>query len=374
MKKYLVIAFAGLQALRCLAGSDLLIGVTDSPDPVVENDNLTYSIAVSNAGPDTATNVIVTDVIPASAVFVSCSPSQGSYTQEGDVVTCSLSNLANGATARVVIVVSPTEAGSITNEVSVTGDTETGNNRASAVTTVQAENHPPLITITPSGPFTLPVGSTTSFVVTATDDQHPPTLTNPVKPSGGVFDGTNFTWTAPASATNTTNLVVFVADDEQGATNSVVTNSTTIIVPFDWDDDGLGDGWEWTSFGSLTNEPSGDFDGDGADNYFEYVSGTDAADVDSHFALSGVVTPAGQLNSHQVTVPTVPRRKYTIYYDDALNAGASWTSFANTNYGVWIETALAPTNHTFVDDEGANTTGGPPAMGGRAYRIEVAVP
>lgn len=374
MKKYLVITFAVLQALQGLAASDLVLSVTDAPDPVAENNNLTYTIAVTNKGPDAVTDVIVTDVIPASSLFVSCTPSQGAYLQDGDIITCSLGSMASAAKATVTIVVKPSEPGSITNQVSVSGDTVTDNNRASAVTTVQAANHPPLITFTPAGPFVLPVGSTTSFVVTATDDQHPPSLTNSVKPSGGLFDGTTFTWTAPASATNTTNLVVFVANDQQGATNSIVTNSVTIVVPFDGDADGLGDGWEWTSFSSLTNEPAGDFDGDGADNYFEYVAGTDAADIDSQFVVRSVATPSGQLNSHRVTVLTVPRRKYTIYYDDALNAGAGWTPFANTNYGVWIETASVPTNHVFVDDESANTTGGAPTGGGRAYRVKVGMP
>ncbi|MFH0954023.1 MAG: DUF11 domain-containing protein [Verrucomicrobiota bacterium] len=373
MKKLLSIAMLVLLSRGvCPATSDALISVADSPDPVRVGKNLTYAIAVTNVGPDTVTNAVVTDVMPAAANFVSCSLSQGTYSQVADIVTCNLGNLSKGATAAVTIVVSPTLDGTITNDVSITGDTQTGNDRTATTTTVLQVNHAPVITFNPPGPFVLPVGATTSFVVEVTDNNRDPVLlTNPTKPSGSTFDGTNFTWTAPASATNTTNLVVFVANDQQGETNSITTNTTTIMVPFDWDTDGMGDGWEWTKLGSLTNTPTGDYDGDGANNYFEYVSGTEPASSTSVFRVRSVVTPQGQSN-HQVTVWTVPNRKYTMYFtDQRLSNNAPWSAFANTNYGVWIETALNPTNHVFLDNESVNTTGGPPPNGGRVYRVKV---
>ncbi len=48
--------------------ADLAITKTDSPDPVVQGNSLTYTITVTNNnGPLAATNVVVTDNLPANS-------------------------------------------------------------------------------------------------------------------------------------------------------------------------------------------------------------------------------------------------------------------------------------------------------------------
>src|SRR5262249_19491133 len=42
-------------------------------------DTITFTIAVTNNGPNTATNVRVQDLLPTGLVFVSATPTQGSY-------------------------------------------------------------------------------------------------------------------------------------------------------------------------------------------------------------------------------------------------------------------------------------------------------
>ena len=56
-----------------LANADLSADKSDSPDPVVAGTNLTYTINVTNGGPDVATNVVVTDSLPANTTFQSIS-------------------------------------------------------------------------------------------------------------------------------------------------------------------------------------------------------------------------------------------------------------------------------------------------------------
>jgi uncharacterized repeat protein (TIGR01451 family) len=73
---------------------------------------LTYSVAVQNAGPDTATGVSVTLPVPGSAVVTSVASSQGSCTS-GATVTCSIGLLANGASATVSLVVTPLAVGNL---------------------------------------------------------------------------------------------------------------------------------------------------------------------------------------------------------------------------------------------------------------------
>jgi uncharacterized repeat protein (TIGR01451 family) len=85
--------------------------------------DMTYTLTVTNNGPDPAADVVVTDTLPASVTFVSATPSQGSCGQAAGIVTCNLGTLGNGATATITIVVRPTQAGLITNVAAVSTST-----------------------------------------------------------------------------------------------------------------------------------------------------------------------------------------------------------------------------------------------------------
>jgi len=120
------------------AGSDLSVAKTDSPDPVVLGSILTYTVTVTNNGPDNATGVTLTDTLPGGVTFGSAIPSQGSCSPGGGVVTCGLGSLASGGSASVTIVVTPTAAGPLLNTASVTAietDPNAANNTATATTT-----------------------------------------------------------------------------------------------------------------------------------------------------------------------------------------------------------------------------------------------
>ena len=62
-----------------------------------EGQSITYTLTVTNGGPDGATNVSVTDALPAGVTYVSDVPSQGSYVSGSGV--WSVGALANGASA-----------------------------------------------------------------------------------------------------------------------------------------------------------------------------------------------------------------------------------------------------------------------------------
>ena len=378
MKRFIIgsLLFVLAAGAAVAANVDLVVTNGDTPDPVRLGNNVTYTLVVTNKGPSQATNVVVTDVLPVGIDFLSCTPSQGSYGQDAGTVTCALGTLANGARATVTIVATPTQVGVFTNQVSAqTDDTDTNtvDNRASAVTTVNAPNRAPELTL---ADIVLPVGASTNFTVIAVDPDHDVgvSVTNKGKPSGATFVNSNFTWTATTAFLNTTNLVTFVANDNQGTTNSVVTNSMSIVVPFDWNANGISDGWEWNNFTNLTTSSSGDSDGDGINNYAEYLAGTQPTNASSRFRMTDCATPVATTN-HQVNVSTEPGRKYTIYWaEGVLTNGMNWQSFASTNTGVWIETSPTSTNHIFTDTEGTNTTGHAPVGGVRYYKIKVSMP
>jgi uncharacterized repeat protein (TIGR01451 family) len=112
------------------AAADLSVTKTDTPDPVHVGQSLIYTIEVANSGPQTATEVTLTDNLPRNAGFGSASASQGSCSVGRRTVTCNLGDIASGQTVVVTIEVKPTRRGTITNAVSVTAESPTDPNGA----------------------------------------------------------------------------------------------------------------------------------------------------------------------------------------------------------------------------------------------------
>jgi uncharacterized repeat protein (TIGR01451 family) len=114
--------------------------MTASPDPVTAGSNLTYNVTVTNNGPNAATQVRVTDTLPASLMLVSTLPSQGTCTN-GSTINCNLGTMENGTSATLAIVVKPTASGQISNTVSVMAlqqDPDLNNNSATRVVQAMA--------------------------------------------------------------------------------------------------------------------------------------------------------------------------------------------------------------------------------------------
>jgi uncharacterized repeat protein (TIGR01451 family) len=147
--------------------ADLSLTKSDSPDPVIQGSQLTYTIRVTNAGPDSATNATVSDDLTNRVDFVSATASSGTCTGpkgkgHGGKVSCNLGTLTSAGTATVTIVVTPNRAGTISNTASVTsdvGDPQSNNNSDTETTTVQ---------MPPAGPTCF--GKAASLVGTAGND------------------------------------------------------------------------------------------------------------------------------------------------------------------------------------------------------------
>jgi uncharacterized repeat protein (TIGR01451 family) len=187
------VIIAQSQAAVTCATADIAITKTDSVDPVVVGNPLAYTLQVSNAGPDTATNVVVEDALPAGVTFGTATPSQGSCSQAAGVVSCDLGDLASGAVATVLINVTPTATGNLSNSATVSADAadpDRGNNTATELTTVNPA----------AGAADLAVALTESAdPVTAGD---PLTITVDVANAGpDAADNTVLVYTPPATVT-----------------------------------------------------------------------------------------------------------------------------------------------------------------------------
>lgn len=130
---------------------DLQVTLIDTPDPVLVGGDLTYEIIVTNNGDGNATNVVLTDILPASVNFISVSPPDN-CTRAGNTVSCNLGNLPSGASTTRMILVRPAESGTIVNTAYAYGyedDRNAGDNTASVVTSVEASAD---LAITKTGP------------------------------------------------------------------------------------------------------------------------------------------------------------------------------------------------------------------------------
>src|SRR5919108_4142035 len=116
-----------------------------SPNPVNVGDNLTYTLTVTNLGPNQANDVVVTDSLPSETTFVSVSTNKGTCTGT-NAITCNLGQVAVGELITITIVVKPTQAGTITNTAVVAGhesEVDASDNTSSATVTVNGPFTPP---------------------------------------------------------------------------------------------------------------------------------------------------------------------------------------------------------------------------------------
>ena len=94
-------------SMTVLPEADLAVGKTASADEVRVGDMITYTLVVSNAGPDDAMGVTLTDTLPALVSFVSAS--EGCTEQDGEV-TCDIGDLAmDESVTRYIIVTADAE-------------------------------------------------------------------------------------------------------------------------------------------------------------------------------------------------------------------------------------------------------------------------
>ena len=100
-----------------VAMSDVSVVKTASDLTFTPGQEITYTIDVTNAGPDTAPSVTVTDILPAGTTFVSAT-SGGATCNGTTTVTCDVPSLASGQTVSISLVVTAGGNVPITNTAS----------------------------------------------------------------------------------------------------------------------------------------------------------------------------------------------------------------------------------------------------------------
>lgn len=253
------------QATVIIAGqvADLsLQKVVDNPTPGVGS-TVTFTITLSNAGPNTATTVVVQDQLPAGLSFVSYMASQGSYNNITGI--WAVGNVPAGSTATLTVVALVTAPESITNSAEVIAvdqpdpDSVPNNNDPTEddQDDVVIEAQPADLTITKSHSGSFAVGQSGTYTLTVTNigagSTTGPIIVTDTLPTGLTFvSGTGPGWTCSAAlqivtctspgslapgASTTITLTVSVSREALPG----VINTVTVFTPDDTDPDNNSD-------------------------------------------------------------------------------------------------------------------------------------
>jgi uncharacterized repeat protein (TIGR01451 family) len=231
-----------------VSSSDLSVSKTVNNANPIQGQNVTFTVTLTNNGPTNATNVVVTDALPAGLTFVSATPSAGTY--NAGTGAWAVASLASGSSATLQLVALVANAGTLTNTAQVTAsdqpdpDSTPGNNNA-------AEDDQASASVGAAAPPSIG-------------------LTKSVSPSGTQLPGTELTYTVAFANTGGSPATAFVLTDPNPATvlkindhtdfkvgsvtNSLGTTGLTVAVAYSNDN---GATWTYTPVSGAGGAPAG---------------------------------------------------------------------------------------------------------------------
>ena len=119
-----------------------------------QGSTVTFTVTLTNNGPDDSTGVTITNLLPAGFVFVASAATQGS--EDGVTGLWTVGGVAAAATQTLTIQAIPQVTGTFTDTAAVTSsdqsDTNPANNTATVTLTVRAANYALTIAKTVSNP------------------------------------------------------------------------------------------------------------------------------------------------------------------------------------------------------------------------------
>src|SRR5439155_14769618 len=159
--------------------ADVAVAVT-GPSSVTSGTTATYTVTVTNNGPNPSAGVVLTDTLPAGATFVSMTQAGGAdaftFGQSGGTVTetAAAAIAAGSSDTFTLVVIAPANAtpGSAFNDTASVSATTADPNAANNTATASGQIVGPAadLGVTNSGPTTATEGDTLTYTVTVTNN------------------------------------------------------------------------------------------------------------------------------------------------------------------------------------------------------------
>ncbi|MDT5063453.1 MAG: large repetitive protein [Acidobacteriota bacterium] len=335
--------------------ANLGITKTDSLATVNPGANVTYTIVVSNAGPDTATGAVVTDTVPASLSSVTwtcgspvngatCGAASGSGNSISTtanlpasssvtyLVSGTLSNIATGTLSNTATVLAP--ASGVTDPTDPTR-TGAGNNSATDTTTINAASN---LAVTKTVNNATPnVGNTVIYTLTVTNNG-PSNATN-VRLTDVVPAGLTYVSSTPSGSTtyNSATGLWTIGSLANAASATLVINATVNVGPGN---------------NTITNTTSGlaadQFDPVSANNVGSVSLRVTRSDLSLTKTVNNATPSFGQSVIFTITLSNAgPDGATGVAVKDLLPAGLAFSSYTATvgsyvsGTGIWTVGSLA---------------------------------
>jgi len=319
------------------------VAVTKSgPATATAGTNASYTLSIANSGPSAASNVTLTDALPAGETFVSLTQTSGpTFTcTTGSTVTCSIASLISGNSASFTLTVSV--AGSVANGTVLSNtamastssvDANSGNDSSTVNTTVSSQAD---VTVTKSGPAAVTAGTNASYTL-AVANSGPSTAGNvtlsDVLPAGETFvsltQTSGPTFTCTTGSTVTCNIASLTSGNSASFTLTVniaanVANGTMLS--------------NTANVSSTTPDPAA------ANNSSTVSSTVQVTSADLALTKSGPASAtAGSNVSYTLSLlNNGPSAASAVVLSDTLPAGETFVSLTQTTGPVFACTTPAP--------------------------------
>lgn len=211
-------------------GGGLAVSQTVSPAPWLVGSNLTYTITVTNRGPQPAHNIVVSDALSPAVILTSVGFNQGKWNYDDGVVTVSVGTVAGQSCAEIMLTATVIAPGTVTNDITMSKPAITDS------LIVDASQVTPLLA--PIANYTIHAGSVLLITNAAAGADVPGGALafslDPGAPSGASIDPVSgvLAWqTSPGNAGTTNFITVRVTDTAAPTLSAAQSFEVTVLPP-----------------------------------------------------------------------------------------------------------------------------------------------